>query len=211
MVQSTSPANQARARPSLSACRLRFDGGISMRRAEAVLIIAIAVSLGGCVLRKPQAAKPAPPAPKPVAPAPPAPPPQPLSIPQTNVYLPAPQPVSPEALATTIPPTEPPPAPPAPPKPVTRTAPSRQPVRVEPAPPPPTPPVEGERPTISELTTEPEKKRLQDEANARRQEVEQLVARIPKNGSRQQRDSMARIKTFQKQSQEAEDRGDMRQ
>src|SRR6185369_2480667 len=128
---------------------------------------------------------------------PPAPPPQPLSIPQTNVYLPAPQPVSPEALATTIPPSEPPPPPPPPPKPVTRTPPSRQPVRAEPAPSPPTTPPEGERLPISEAPPpQEEQKRLQDETNARRQEVAQLIARIPKSRQRQQHDSIGRIKTF---------------
>src|SRR5690349_950623 len=103
MVQSTSPANLGRARPSLSAFRSRFDRGISMRRAEVLLMIAIAASSAGCSFRKPQTAKAAPAPPRPVAPATPAPPPEPLSIPQTNVYLPAPQPVTPEALATTIP------------------------------------------------------------------------------------------------------------
>src|SRR5947199_1255340 len=120
MVQSTSPANLAKARPSLSACRLRFDRGISMRRAAAFLILAVAGSCGGCVVRKPKTASVAPAAPKPATPATPAPPPEPLSIPQTNVYLPEPQPVTPEALATTIPPGEPAPPPPPPPKPVVR-------------------------------------------------------------------------------------------
>src|SRR5207302_1186789 len=146
-----SPANLAKARPSLSACRLRFDRGISMRRAEALLMIAIAVSSGGCILRKPQAAKAAPPAPKPAAATAPAPPPQPLSIPQTTVYLPPPQPVTPEALATTIPPGEPPPAPPAPTKPVVRPTPSRSsgtPARAEQAAPAPATPTEAERPPI---------------------------------------------------------------
>ena len=185
-----------------------------MRRAEAVLIIAMAVSLGGCVLRKPQTAKAAPPAPKAAAPAAPAPPPQPLSIPQTNVYLPAPQPVTPEALATTIPSGEPAPPPPAPPKPVTRPAPSRSsgtPVRVEPPPPAPSTPAEGERPPISELTPPTELRRLQEETDARRREVMQLVRSIPKSRQRRQQDSMERIAAFLKQAQEAEARNDMRQ
>jgi hypothetical protein len=186
-----------------------------MRRAEALLIIAMAVSCGGCVLRKPQAAKATPAAPKPAPPPAPVASPPPLSIPQTNVYLPSPQPVTAEALATTIPAGEPTPPQPAPPKPITRPAPSRPsgaPVRVEPATPAPVTPPESEpRPPISELTAPAEQKRLKEEADARRTEVTQLVRRIPKGRQRQQQDSIARIAAFLKQADEAEGRGDMRQ
>jgi hypothetical protein len=184
-----------------------------MRRAETLLIVAMAVSFGGCVLRKPKTANATPAAPKPVAPAKPAPPPEPLSIPQTNVYLPAPQPVSPEALATTVPAGEPAPAPAPPPKPISRPSPrpSGTPPRVEPATPAPPTPAEPERPPISELTSPAELKRLKDEADARRQEVAELIRRIPRGRLRQQQNSVDRITAFLKQAEDAEVRNDMRQ
>src|SRR5947209_9392765 len=78
------------------------------------LVGCLAISLAGCVVRgAPKTAKAMPPAPKPVA-ALPAAPPEPLSIPQTNVALPAPQPLDPEALVTLPPPPEPAPEPVAP-------------------------------------------------------------------------------------------------
>jgi hypothetical protein len=186
-----------------------------MRRAEALLIIAMAVSLGGCVFRKPQTAKAAPAAPKPAVATAPAPPPEPLSVPQTNVELPQPQPISPEALATTLPAGEPP-APPAPPPRTPARTPARTggtPPRVEPpAPAPATPPAtEAERPPISEVTPVAELKRMQEEAEGRRQEVAQLIRRIPRGRLRQQQNSVDRINSFLKQAQDAEKRGDMRQ
>src|ERR1051325_4783810 len=100
MVQSTSPANQARAQPSLSACPSRSDRGNPMRLAAVFVVIAMAVSLGACLPGKQKTAKAAPAPPKPVAPAPPPAPPPNLSAPQTNVELPPPQPVPAEALAS---------------------------------------------------------------------------------------------------------------
>jgi hypothetical protein len=77
---------------------------------------------------------------------------------------------------------------------------------------PPTTPPEGERLPISEAPPpQEEQKRLQDETNARRQEVAQLIARIPKSRQRQQHDSIGRIKTFLEQAHEAEERNDWRQ
>src|ERR1035437_5854211 len=83
------------------------------RRAnQAILAAALAMALAGCAARaKPQL---------PAAPAPPVPQAQPLSVPQTQVELPRPQPFNPDALATAPPVTGPPPA--APP-----TAPPRRP------------------------------------------------------------------------------------
>jgi hypothetical protein len=186
-----------------------------MRLAETILIVAMAVGLGGCVVRKQPTAKAAPAAPKPVAAAAPAPAPEPLSIPQTNVTLPPPQPVSPEALATTLPAGEPPPPPPAPSRNTSRPAPrpGGTPQRTEPATPAPaTPPaVETERPAIVEVTPKAELIRLQEEAETRRREVAELIRRIPRNRLRQQQGSVDRINTFLKQAEDAERRGDMRQ
>jgi hypothetical protein len=184
-----------------------------MRRAEAILIGVMAISLGGCTVRKQQVAKAAPPAPKPVAPPKPAPPPEPLSIPQTTAELPAPQPITPEALATTLPPGEPPPPLPAPIKPPARVTPrpGAAPPRPEPAPPAAVTPTEPERQPISEVIPPNELNRMREEAEARRREVAQLIRRIPKGRLRQQQNSVDRITVFLKQADDAEQRGDMRQ
>jgi hypothetical protein len=190
-----------------------------MRGAEAILIFALAVSLGGCASRKPQTAKAAPVPPKPALPAPPPPPPAPLSIPQTSVELPAPQPITPEALATTIPPDQPPAPPPAVRTTTNRTTPPRggtTPVRVpEPAAPvvapPPAPEQEPTRQPISEVTPPAELDRLREEARANLQEVQQLIRRIPRGRLRQQQSNVDRINTFVKQAEEAELRRDMKQ
>src|ERR1039458_753861 len=81
---------------------------------KALLTVAAGIVLAGCSLRgKPAKTAIVPAAPKPVvAPAPAAPPPA-LSIPQTRVELPKPQPVDPAALATEPRPPELPEPPPA--------------------------------------------------------------------------------------------------
>ena len=132
-----------------------------MKRVEAILVAGLAISLSGCFLgRKPKVVKAAPPPPKPAAAPAPAPLPQPLSIPQTRSQLPPPQPVTPEALATTVPHEETP----STPAPVPDTA--AAPRRPRPSrrwrrrlPPVATPPAE-ERPPIQEELTPAEKKRL---------------------------------------------------
>src|SRR5215813_444319 len=107
MVQSISPANPGEARPFLFAFQLRFEPRHRMRRVEALLAVAAALALAGCALRaKPTVTAAASP-PKPVIPAAPPPAPAPLSIPQTNVQLPPPQPVNPDALVTEEQPEEP--------------------------------------------------------------------------------------------------------
>jgi hypothetical protein len=82
---------------------------------------------------------------------------------------------------------------------------------VEQPPPAPATPAEGERPPITELTTPVEQKRLQDEAEARRQEVTELIRHIPRGRLRQQQNSVERINSFLKQAEDAELRNDMRQ
>jgi hypothetical protein len=75
--------------------QLSFPG--AMRVSRHGLTILLIVQLAGCTLHnKKQAA--APPPPKPAAVAPPAPEPQQLSVPQTSVVLPSPQPVNPDAI-----------------------------------------------------------------------------------------------------------------
>jgi hypothetical protein len=189
-----------------------------MKRVAASLAACLALLLTGCVLRgkQPVAKTTAPPKPV-VAPAPP-PPPKTLSSVQTNVELPAPQPVTPEALATTYPPEEPPPAPPAP-KPPARTT-SRQAATprstTEPVTPqgPPVPAtVEPEPPRIQETPPPPdESRRLLDEAENNRKEILARIDAIQVHRlSRQQNILVNRIRTFVKQSNDAQNRGDMRQ
>src|ERR1035441_3567424 len=86
MVQSTSPANRGRARPSSSAFRLRRN----MRSQAAVLAARLALALAGCASHA-----------KPLAASQPAP----LSIPQTQVALPLAQPLNPDALPAEVPAT----------------------------------------------------------------------------------------------------------
>src|ERR1019366_8693246 len=80
-------------------------------KATALLTALLSILLAGCELRgKPAKSAVPPAAPKPVASAAPAPAPLPaLSIPQTRVELPKPQPVDPAALETEATPPEPPP------------------------------------------------------------------------------------------------------
>src|ERR1039458_4370752 len=108
-------------------------------KATALLTALLSILLAGCELRgKPAKSAVPPAAPKPVASAAPAPAPPPaLSIPQTRVELPKPQPVDPAALETEATPPEPPPAVAAPARPPPGT-PAARPRR--PPPPPRRPP-----------------------------------------------------------------------
>jgi hypothetical protein len=189
-----------------------------MRRAQMVLAAWMALSSAGCVLRGKQQAKanPTPPTPAPAVKPAPAPRPQPLSIPQTQAQLPPPQPISPEALATletAPPPVESPAEPRAPRRP---TGPVAAPARVEAPPvqaqtPPAATPEAEPRPTVQEIVSPAELKRLQDSADARKQEIRKVLEQQPKGLSRDQREIVTRIQSFVQLSDEAEKRGDMRQ
>jgi hypothetical protein len=173
----------------------------------------MAFVLAGCVLRgkAPKTASAAPVAPKPVASSAPASPPPPLSIPQTRVELPRPQPLDPDALVTEATPPHPVEAPPA----TTRSSRRRSdtPARTAEAPAPAAAPAaESGRPPIQEIVSATELKRLRDSAQGRRkviaQNLEQLKNR-PLNPS--QRDVYNAITSFVASSVEAENNGDMRQ
>jgi hypothetical protein len=186
-----------------------------MRLVQAILAAALAISLAGCVVRakpKTTAAVPAAPQPAP-APAAPVPPPEPLSIPQTLVQLPPPQPFNPESVPDL--PVATPEAAAAPsrnrnrigsPAPVT-------PPKPEAAPPVAPPPVVVEpRPPIQEEVSDAEKKRLQESAHARKRLITRwLDTRGRKGFNPQQQGIVDRIHAFLKDSQAAEDRGDMRE
>jgi hypothetical protein len=185
-----------------------------MRRVEAILVAALAISLAGCVVRgKPKAAAAVPPAPKP-APSAPAAPPQPLSIPQTQVQLPPPQPVNPEAL-----PSEPPTEPPAETTSTTtrgnrgRPAVSHAPRPETAAPPAAAPaPVAEPRAPMQEVVPAGEQKRWQDSAQARKREIQKWLDTAGRQRlTSHQRNTVERIRAFLKDSDDAERRGDMRE
>jgi hypothetical protein len=182
-----------------------------MQRESTIIALVLAASLTGCALRgKPKpAATPA--APKAAANAtltPPAPPPA-LSEPQTQVQLPAPQPVNPEALAT-VPPKEEPPAeaPVVAPRPARRAPAQSRPAETNP--PPAVAPVEPERPPVRALVPAEEQKRLQDSAQTRKREARTGLAQAQNRRlSSHERDLVKRIEFFLKESDLAEQRGDM--
>lgn len=182
--------------------------------AKALLTVAAAILLAGCSLRgKPAKSVVVPAAPKPVvAPAPALPPPA-LSIPQTRVELPKPQPVDPAALATE-------PRPPELPEPPPAAAPAR-PRRTSPAASQPSSPAAAPaaaaappetRETFQEIVSPAELKRLQDQALARRREANQILDQL---GRRQltgaEQGVAATIRNFLALSEEAEKHNDPRQ
>jgi len=186
-----------------------------MHRAHVLLIPVIAIAMSGCMLKKTPVAKAATPAPKLPSNSTPAPPPEPLSAPQTVVQLPPPQPVSAEAAVTVQLPEETPvPVPPTRPNRTPRQSQANSaPPKPEPAAPPPvaTPPPAVE-PALQEVLPATELKRLQDEANSRKNEALRLVEQARRRRlTRQQNGIVDRIQSFIKQADDAANRGDMRQ
>jgi hypothetical protein len=183
-----------------------------MKFAETLLAAGLAATLSGCVFSgKPKTAKAAPAPPKPAAAPAPTPLPQPISIPQTNVQLPPQQPVSPEALATTQPKEEAP-SEPAPVRTPPRHGPHSPPKPVEAAAPTITAPPPEERQPIQEVLPPGELKRLMDEADARRRDALRVLDQVQTQRlNATQRSVVDRVLAFLKQSEEAKQRGDMRQ
>lgn len=188
-----------------------------MKRLEAILAVAMALSLAGCVVHgkpKPVAATPAPPQPEPTAAAP-TPPPEPLSIPQTQVKLPPEQPLTSEALQTLQPPEQTPPATTnANTRPARRPPPQTTTPRTETPPaaaPPVAPPATAEpaRPQVQEMLDPAERNRLQGLADAHKREIRQWLT--PPRARRLNKDTVNRIQSFLKASDDAEQKGDMRE
>jgi len=182
-----------------------------MRSAEFTLVLTLAVLLAGCVLQGKKPAAPATPAaPAPVAKS--AAPPNPLSIPQTQVELPPPQPVSDAALAAGDVSQEAP-EPPAAPRPVRRSPglPANSPARPETS----APPAAAEEPArepIQQVLSADESKRLQDSAAEHKREIRHLVeqARSRRLNSHEL-SVLTRIEGLVKLSDDAEAKGDMRE
>jgi hypothetical protein len=125
--------------------------------------------------------------------------------------LPPPQPVNLDAIPAVAAPEPAETA--AAPKPARRTgaAPPPQP-KPEVAGPPAQPAAEPERPPIQEIVPADERKRYQDSAGSQRREIRQLLEQT--KGHRLTSDQskvVKRINSFLAQSQDAENRGDMRQ
>jgi len=183
-----------------------------MRSVAFISVLALAVLLAGCFLqgKQPvaQAAPPPPAAPaaKSTAPS------QPLSLPQTEVELPPPQPIPDGALTAAETPQEPPePAtPPRPPKraPGPATAPPARPETAA----PPAATEEPARAPIQEVLPADESKRLQDSAAEHKREIRRLVelARGRRLNSHEV-SVVTRIEGLVKLSDDAEAKGDMRE
>jgi len=179
-------------------------------------VAALALMTAGCVLSG-KGKKPVPPAPvaaRPPATAPPAPAPQPLSVPQTQVELPHPQPVDPAALSVDAPPRvetaepAPPPRQPA----SRRPSGAPQPSRAEPPPvTPPAAPAEAPAPQIQEIVPAAEIRRLQEQAAARRRDVQQMLDQLARRQlTAAQRNVITTINGLFASSVDAEKRGDMK-
>ena len=194
-----------------------------MRTLRTILVVLLAAMLAGCLVRaKQQTAKNIPPAPQPaVKPEPAAVPAAPLSIPQTQVELPPPQPVNPEALAAAQPPDETPEPPSAPPRtpggmrrpagPPPISAPKTEPAATTPPAVPPTPPAEPS-PRIQEIVPPTEQRRLQDLADAHKRETRQLLDQAAaRRLNRRETGIKKTIESYLKLSDQAETQGDMRQ
>jgi len=182
-----------------------------MRNAPTFIAVLLSAALAGCVMNgKPKAAVPvAPVATKPVtAPVPPPAPPA-LSIPQTQVDLPRAQPVDPASLAADAPPVAvevvEPPAPTRPP------AARRPPVTSAPAPQIAAPAPEPATPQIQEIVPAAEAKRLQEQAQARRRDVQQMLDQLGRrNLNNTQRGVITNINSLVASSNDAERRTDMK-
>lgn len=183
-------------------------------RSQSIAIAAVMlVCLSGCALRGKKAVPPPPP-PKPAAPAAAAPA-GPLSIPQTRVELPPPQPLDIRALDTgpqepvAVEPPEAAPAPKAPRKP----APAPVPATTGPQPETPAPqPAVEERPRLQEIVSPEEKRRLTEEIAARKREINDVLGQVSHRAlSEEERSTVERIRSFVQLSDQAAGRGDMRQ
>jgi hypothetical protein len=184
-------------------------GRVEAAAALSIVAVALTISMAGCVLTgKPKTTAAAvPPQPQPPAQPKAAPPAEPLSIPQTQVQLPPPQPVNQDAL-TAVPSPEPA-EPPATPKPVRRTAPPQP--KPEAAA-PPVPPAEPERPPIQEIVPADERRHNQESADNRKREIRQTLEQAKtRHLTPEQNKTVKRIQSFVAQSDDAEKRGDMRQ
>jgi hypothetical protein len=187
----------------------------SRQTAAAIVIAALAMLQTACALSgqaKPAAAA-APPAPQPApaAAAKPAPAAEPLSVPQTQVQLPAEQQIDLNAVPQLTKPEEPVSTPPPRnTRPVTRPQPKPE----TPAAPagPVAAPAAPELGPIQEVLPADERKRYQESADGRKAEIQQILTQVrAHHPTPPQKSAMKRIQTLVDQSDNVEKRGDMRQ
>ncbi len=181
------------------------------------LMVLLIVPLAGCTLgtSKPAAV---PPAPQPAVVQPPVPD-TPLSIPQTAVVLPSPQPVNPGA----IPAPAADPVSPAPKPETTAVAPPRAPRRTPAGPPKPEPEPEAEtpaapaiqpveeQPPIQPILTPDEQRKIRSSIETNKREANDWLKRAQAHQSSGNQALVERIHSFVEQSDEAAKRGDLTQ
>ncbi|HVN05117.1 MAG TPA: hypothetical protein VMT86_11905 [Bryobacteraceae bacterium] len=191
----------------------RFGGGKGPSPEGILCVVTLAVALTGCTLGS--AKQPATP-PPPAAAAAQATPEGPLSIPQTTVVLPSPQPVNPDAIpkipaaaapapekAETAAPAPRTPRRAAAPKPEQETEADNQPAAPVAAPP--------EQPPIQPILSPDEQKRIKTAIDGRRREIQDWLNKAKSHQTKQNQSLTDRINSFLTQEQEAEQRGDLTQ
>jgi hypothetical protein len=184
-----------------------------------ILIVSLSLAVAACKMQlRPAKTPPAPQAATAKAePQQTAPPSEPLSIPQTQVRLPRPQPIDPEALAT------PPiilPEPPTP-RPTNRSgkrqnpaATSPLPIKPEQAEPVEPPPANAEalRPRVEPVLPPDERRQLIEDVSSRLKQVDQMLGRLnSRRLSEAEKNSVARIHSFEALSRQALERGEAQQ
>jgi hypothetical protein len=167
--------------------------------------------LSACEMKVKQAKTPPAPQPTVARAAPPATPPsnEPLSIPQTQVRLPEPQPIVADAVAT--PPTPPEPAAaqqkPRKPRPRQATASSKP----EPAETADTPPADLPPRRMEPVLPEEQRRQRIEEISNRLHEVDQTLTRVIARGlSESQKHAVERIRNFATRAYQAKDQGDIK-
>jgi hypothetical protein len=182
-----------------------------MRLIQTILLAAAAFSTAACARRGKTAALQPPPTPPPAVTLAPPPAPPKLSVVQTNVTLPPPQPFDPEALATA--PPEEPAGTPAPPRPVSRrpTPPAQRtepPVQTA----APTPPEQlPDRGPVQEIVPAAEQKQLLDHAAEKQRAARQILDQMKgQRLSSAQKNLQSSVEQFLKLSEDAERRNDAR-
>jgi len=189
-----------------------------LKRTTLSLALLLGLALAGCSLRgDPQVKTPPPPTPSATRPAqaeirPAYSAGEMLSIPQTQVRLPKPQPIHPEALAT-----EPVMLPDPPPVNTTARPPRRLPVAVQAKPDVPevaadAHPLETPRARIEPLLPADARRQLIEETDKRLHQAEEMVDRLSARPlTTEQRSAVDRIRSFTKQSRQALERSETQQ
>jgi hypothetical protein len=178
-------------------------------------LILLIVPLAGCTLGASKQTA-LPPPPKPAAVQPPAPE-APLSIPQTAVTLPSPQPVNPDSIPKVQVAAQEPPAPEKPETPPpTRAARRATPPQTKPEPeaepePPATPAVQEAAPPIQPILSADDQIHIRAAIDARKKEIAETLRRANRRLSNHEKTLVERIRSFLAQCEEAEKRGDLSQ